>query len=406
MLAIYPIFNFKGFKWNPDLLQLVTLPLVVLAFLNAFERRDVRSGIWLGLAAAAAMMTKYWVLTMIGALCLAALLDPERMRYLASPAPWVAILCFGLAMLPHLWWLEQVDFAPLIYANDVYGSRSFSFSLDLAVGYLLHNIGLHLVPVACAVGAIVWPPHWSTSRRHKPPERDIVAALRRCFSGARDGRRVTWQIRMIWLTQLIVGLVPPVAAVLFGIYIKSDWGISLFFLVPLTLVAIPALPLRAMALIRLLLAWFVFTTVTLVIAPIIASETINRDGRAGMMFSPRSEFALQLTDAWHSRFGTRWAVVAGTTEIGESMTFYSPDHPAPYTPGELWSSGLTSLDEARRFGFIGACASDDPVLAQCEAWMNGHAPDAERLTLNARRYFHGRSAPPVNWKVWIESPAR
>ena len=47
MLALYPIFNFKGFKYNPDLLQLVTLPLVVLAYLNAFEKRSVevrRSG--------------------------------------------------------------------------------------------------------------------------------------------------------------------------------------------------------------------------------------------------------------------------------------------------------------------------------------------------------------------------
>src|SRR5215831_5063224 len=50
-LALYPIFNFKGFKYNPDLLQLVTLPLLVLAYLNAFEKRDVRSGIWLGLPA-------------------------------------------------------------------------------------------------------------------------------------------------------------------------------------------------------------------------------------------------------------------------------------------------------------------------------------------------------------------
>ena len=40
MLALYPIFNFKGFKYNPDLLQLVTLPLVVLAYLNAFEKRS------------------------------------------------------------------------------------------------------------------------------------------------------------------------------------------------------------------------------------------------------------------------------------------------------------------------------------------------------------------------------
>src|SRR6202043_2318371 len=71
MLALYPIFNFKGFKYNPDLLQLVTLPLVVLAFLHAFEKRSWRSGLWLGLAGALALMTKYWVLTMIGAIGIA-----------------------------------------------------------------------------------------------------------------------------------------------------------------------------------------------------------------------------------------------------------------------------------------------------------------------------------------------
>ena len=77
MLALYPIFNFKGYKYNPDLLQLVTLPLVVLAYLHAFERRTVRAGVWLGLAGALALMTKYWVLTMIGAVGIAAL-DPPR----------------------------------------------------------------------------------------------------------------------------------------------------------------------------------------------------------------------------------------------------------------------------------------------------------------------------------------
>ena len=80
MLALYPIFNFKGFKYNPDLLQLVTLPLVVLAYLNAFEKRSVRAGLWLGLAGALALMTKYWVLTMIGAVGIAALIHPDRLQ--------------------------------------------------------------------------------------------------------------------------------------------------------------------------------------------------------------------------------------------------------------------------------------------------------------------------------------
>src|ERR1700721_2310180 len=107
MLALYPIFNFKGFKYNPDLLQLITLPLVVLAYLNAFERRTWLSGILVGLAGASALMTKYWVLTMIGAIGLAALIHPERMRFLRSPAPWVAVATLAVAMIPHLVWLKQ-----------------------------------------------------------------------------------------------------------------------------------------------------------------------------------------------------------------------------------------------------------------------------------------------------------
>src|SRR5436305_5279917 len=124
MLALYPIFNFKGFKYNPDLLQLVTLPLLVLAYLHAFEKRSARSGLWLGLAAALALMTKYWVLTMIGAIGLAALIHPDRLKFLRSPAPWVAVATLCVAMIPHLVWMKEVDFVPLTYAGDVYALSS------------------------------------------------------------------------------------------------------------------------------------------------------------------------------------------------------------------------------------------------------------------------------------------
>src|SRR5450631_781922 len=142
MLALYPVFNFKGFKYNPDLLQLVTLPLVVLAYLNAFEKRSWLAGVWLGLAGALALMTKYWVLTMIGAIGLAALMHPDRLRFLGSPAPWVAILTLAIAMIPHLVWLKEVDFVPLTYAGDVYGLSSRAQSAQLVLGYIGHNLGL------------------------------------------------------------------------------------------------------------------------------------------------------------------------------------------------------------------------------------------------------------------------
>src|SRR5580700_8081644 len=167
MLALYPIFNFKGFKYNPDLLQLVTLPLVVLAYLDAFEKRSWSSGILLGLAGALALMTKYWVLTMIGAIGIAALLHPDRLRFLRSPAPWVAIVTLVVAMLPHLWWLKQVDFVPLTYAGDTYELQSRALCVQLVVGYVAHNLALLALPVALAALACL-PRRWWISLVRRP----------------------------------------------------------------------------------------------------------------------------------------------------------------------------------------------------------------------------------------------
>src|SRR4051794_16088800 len=231
MLALYPIFNFKGFKYNPDLLQLVTLPLLVLAYLNAFEKRSVRAGFWLGLAGALALMTKYWVLTMIGAIGLAALLHPDRIKFLRSPAPWVAIATLAVAMIPHLLWLKEVDFVPLTYAGDVYGLESRTQNLQLVLGYIGHNLGLLALPVALAALALCWPARWCMP----------LASMTRLWSrGARSGVNLNAAIN-IWIIQTIVAIGPPLGALMFTVYMKTDWGISLFFLTPLALLAIPAL---------------------------------------------------------------------------------------------------------------------------------------------------------------------
>jgi hypothetical protein len=65
----------------------------------------------------------------------------------------------------------------------------------------------------------------------------------------------------------VVAIGPPIGALVFEIYIKTDWGISLFFLVPLALVAIPALRLPRMALFNITVIWLVATLATLAASP-------------------------------------------------------------------------------------------------------------------------------------------
>ena len=391
MLALYPIFNFKGYKYNPDLLQLVTLPMVVLAYLHAFEKRTVRAGVWLGLAGALALMTKYWVLTMIGAVGIAALIHPDRLRFLRSPAPWVAIATLVVAMIPHLIWLKDVDFAPLTYAGDVYALTSRAQCLQLVVGYIGHNLALLAVPVLLAATALAWPP---------------TTPVKRVWSReAAVGVNLS-QALNIWIIQIVVAVGPPLGALAFTVYLKTDWGISLFFLTPLALVAIPSLRLPGIALFHIAVIWLVITLAALAASPYIAAREMadNPNGASG--YGARSELARELTHAWHERFHSRWAVVAGATDIGEPMTFYSPDHPAPFTPNELWASGLTSLAEAKRLGFIGICEASDQRLPECEAWMAANAAQAEQLVMTTQRFFQGHAGPAISWKIYIVPPAK
>jgi 4-amino-4-deoxy-L-arabinose transferase-like glycosyltransferase len=391
MLALYPIFNFKGFKYNPDLLQLVTLPLLVLAYLDAFEKRSARAGLWLGLAAAAALMTKYWVLTMIGAVGLAALMHPARLLFLRSPAPWVAISAFAVAMTPHFIWLAQVNFLPLTYAGDTYSISDRAATGDLALGYIGHNLALLALPVALAAIALAWP-----ARSWKP--------FGFWSRGANSGVRLSQAIN-VWIIQIVVAIGPPIGALIFEIYIKTDWGISLFFLTPLALIAIPSLRIQRIALFRIAAIWLGITLAVLIASPQIVAYDARQKRDEGSSYRARSELARQLTEVWQARFHSRWAVVAAYTDIGEPMTFYSPDHPASLTPNELWSSGLTSLDEAKRLGFIGICETGDWKLEKCEAWMKDNAAAGERMVMTTRRFFHGIAGAATVWNVIIVPPA-
>jgi hypothetical protein len=356
------------------------------------------SGLWLGLAGALALMTKYWVLTMIGAIGLAALIHPERRKFLGSPAPWVAIVTLVVAMIPHLIWLEEVDFEPLTYAGTIYNLSSRAQTAQLVIGYIGHNLALLLAPVALAALALAGvPSRWRTLTGHlftraRPSREDAAVNLSQAIN--------------IWIIQVVVALGPPLGALIFTVYLKTDWGISLFFLTPLALVAIPSLRLQGMALFNIMAIWLVVTLATLAASPYIAAREIADNPNATSGYADRSQLARELTQAWHTRFRTRWAVVAANMEIGEPMTFYSPDHPARLTLDEPWSSGLTSMDEARRLGFIGICDTRDTALPACEAWMTANAANAELLTITTQRFFHGHPGPAISWNVYIASPAK
>ena len=203
-------------------------------------------------------------------------------------------------------------------------------NIQLVIGYILHNAGLLAVPVALATLALAW-----NSRRWMSP----LAAVARNWSRGPNPAVNLSQALNVWLIQIIVAVGPPLGALIFTIYMKTDWGISLFFLTPLALVAIPALRVPRRALFNIVAIWLAVTLLVLLASRWIAENEIVRNPNGSPTLGARSELARELTKIWRSRFGTRWAVVAGTTEMNQSLAFYSPDHPAPLYAGRSLDVG-------------------------------------------------------------------
>ena len=198
-----------------------------------------------------------------------------------------------------------------------------------------------------------WPRWWTTLRDCRLFTRVVARAERRRQSAR---RRSTSGSSRPWSRSDRRS-----AALIFTVYMKTDWGISLFFLVPLALVAIPSLRVRRHGAVphRGDLARGDARDAGRLAAgsPRVRSERQSqRRGQLWRALGARPRTDGSLAHALSTRDGP-WS--PGTTEIGEPMTFYSPDHPAPFTPGEVWSSGLTSLEEAKRLGFIGICDTTD-----------------------------------------------
>src|SRR6185503_15476956 len=86
----------------------------------SYETRSPVLAALAGLAAAAAMLGKYWAVVLLLGLGLAAIIDRRRAAYFRSSAPWITIVAGLVGLAPHAAWLYANDFTPFAYAMDTH----------------------------------------------------------------------------------------------------------------------------------------------------------------------------------------------------------------------------------------------------------------------------------------------
>ncbi len=376
ILMLYPLFHLNSDRFGNYQVLLALLPLLVLAFLNAFEKRTAISGVLLGLATAAAMLTYYAAAICVFAIGLAAVLHRDRRRFFTSSAPyWAAAVCL-LGLSPHLIWLFHWDFSSLRWVEaqtlvENPGESVRRYLYDHAVFYVMPMVGAALA---------LWPLRWRAERKqHSPPAAFLVMVI-----GA------------------VLVCAPPLLSIPLHFPLKSDWGKPLFFLVPImALLLLPRLLITRRAVASGALIAGLWLVLMVAAAPAYPWLSFSLRPNAGS-YHPYSEIAPVVTRLWRERYNSPLPLIASRFSIAATVVFYSSDHPGMYADFDpAYNPWLDYPSELQRKGFVGVCIEGDDY---CNAGLDKIAPDAERVVIGVSRHFGGMSGAIVKVLVRIVGP--
>jgi len=386
LLELVPFYHFFAFNYNANAIQLSLWPWTVYAFLVAFESRRVAASVGFGLLAAATMLSKYFGGVLLAGCVVAALTDPRARDYLRSPAPYVSLVAFGLAVAPHVAWSLQAASGPLDYLATK-TAYPFWCILERAghfvVGCLLLNGVLALMLAAV----------WRQMRSDRP---DIMAA---------EPRRIADRLRIRRLVVLVAApiVITIVVALVGNVRLSTKFALPLFALVPLLWMVLYGArfgggPLRMVTLAAggLMIGALLFAVPT-------AALKFRFD--RSLYAEPRAIVAHEVTQLWHASMRMPLRIVAGTEVYAFAASFYSADRPSNFT--DFSKAKAPWVDDIRlgREGLAIIClAQDDACLDQIRRFQ---AFDSVRLTLDhVAKDFLGMRGEAFSFVVLLVRPGQ
>jgi hypothetical protein len=379
LITLVPFFNFLAIKYNANTAMTPTWALTTWFFLRSFESRSTGWAALAGLAAAAAMLAKYWAVILLIGLGIAALADPRRAGYFRSAAPYVTVVVGAAALAPHLWWLYDHGFAAFGYALESHPATLFE-ALRSGVVYVASAVGYIAIPVLMAV-AVARPSRVAiadTLWPADPSRRTVVVAF------------------------ALPLLLPIVAAIIAREDVIPIWTLSTMTLLPVALLSSPLATLPRAGIVRILAIAIALPIVCLLASPFVALA-IHLRGVENYGTHYRL-VAQDVEKLWHEATGRPLRLVGGTANLLYGSMFYFADRPSDY---EIASPQLTPwVDDARiaRDGIALYCpVADGPCMKALDAWA-ARSGGSKRSEIEVSRRFLGSADKPERYVVLIIPP--
>lgn len=387
LLWSFPYTSLAG-KFNANSQLLSLWPWAAALLLASWQEKGWRGvwfSTWLGLVAAACMLSKYYSGVFLAGFLLPVALHAQGRQWLCTPRPYLALLVFALALSPHVAWMAGHDWAPITYAmSQGDGGVVWRYVLRFALAPLFYWLPAWLA--VCAVYAVV---HARANGQARA--RALWRFLWRSWLPQGRGDVLFWLALMPWLLTLLCGMVGVAE-------LSTPWAIPIGYAFALLwLRNLHALSPEASAtvLARLRKAWWPVVLGVALLGAVVAAVNAHKSNLG--YYRPTQLAAQQILDAWRVRHpDTPLAWVAGDWAENAMVAFYAqpglqtvPDMPDSY-PAQLAELG----DWRSKHGMV-LCplgVSTSPVqldhsacVQEAQAWLEQQGVAVEPHVLTTER---------------------
>lgn len=371
-------------KFNANAVLLSVWPWVAVAWAHSIRKPDRQGFLWsvaLGLLAALAMLGKYYSGVFLLALFLASLSFKEGRAWLWTARPWLTLLVFFLALIPHLDWLQTHDFVTLHYISEQGSDTGVNWRM--IAKFAIAPIGYWLVPWLICTFLYASHGHSFGQTLKSWPARMWTSWQPQ---GWQDG--LFWFAMLPWAITLVFGITDFVELSI-PWAIPIGCGFTLLWLRNLS----QATDINHAITYKIqqsLLSWL---ALIVLLSPVYAWHQANQGTENHYL--PRREVATLLLDMWkqdHPDVPLMW--VGGQWAESALLAFYGDDRlqvipevpdqfPATVTPLPQWESHAGLL--LCPLGPI-----DKPVTTDCpqrmQAWLKskGQSDQARMITVKSQ----------------------
>jgi 4-amino-4-deoxy-L-arabinose transferase-like glycosyltransferase len=374
LLGAIPFYNFLGLKFDQNSVLIPLWALAMLALMRSIETRRAGWAALTGLAASAAMLTKYWSALLLIALAAAALADTRRAIYFRSKAPWITAFVFIVVGVPHAIWLVDHNFPPFRWAeqrisnSDIDVLRSLSEFIFGTMGY---------AAAALALVAIFIHPSGK--------------AVRDSWFAMGPARR---SATLLFWTPLVL---PIALALVKHINLLSIWNEPSLNLLPVMMLASPLVVVSRAMVARIAAVVTAFTLIVVAASPLVALIHLKQGVENDAAYAKLAAAATE--GLWREGSNAPLRLIAGPFALANSAAFYAADRPSTYSNFSDYLSPWVTAQRIDDEGIAIICPVDDQ---SCLNDMNALAkakPESRRTEVTLVRHWLGFAGEPKRFVI-------